>query len=95
MLWNTVGTHYEMKGIDGNTMGFFWEFGGNTKIPKNKNCLKFNFEIILMNKSEPVPALNLKPEVFISVGLVRPKTVGQKILIWPQNQRVLSFENIP
>jgi hypothetical protein len=37
----------------------------------------------------------LKPEVFISVGLVRPKTVGQKILIWPQNQRVLSFENIP
>ncbi len=55
MLCNTLGTHYEIKGIDGNTIGFFWEFGGNTKIPKNENCLKFNFEIILMNKAEPVP----------------------------------------
>ncbi len=81
MLWNTLGTHYKIKGIDGNTFGFFWEFGGNAKIPKNENCLKFNFEIILTNKPEPVPTLKLKPEVLISVGPVRPKTVGQKNLI--------------
>jgi hypothetical protein len=36
-------------------MGFFREFGGNTKIPKNENCLKDKFVIILMNKAEPVP----------------------------------------
>jgi hypothetical protein len=71
MLWSSLGTHYEIKGIDGNTMGFFWEIGGHTKISKNENCLKFNFEIILMNK----------PELLISVGVVRPKTVGQKISI--------------
>jgi hypothetical protein len=38
MLLNTVGTHYEIKGIDGNTTGFFSEFGGNAKILKNENC---------------------------------------------------------
>jgi hypothetical protein len=48
-LWNSVGTHYEIKGIDGNTTAFFWEFGVNAKIPKNENCLKFNFQIIRMN----------------------------------------------
>jgi hypothetical protein len=56
MLYNTLGTHYEIKGIVGNTMGFFREFGGKAKIPKNENCLKFIFVIILMNKPEPVPA---------------------------------------
>jgi len=55
MLWNIVGTHYEIKGIDGNTKGFFWELGGNAKILKNENCLKFNFEIIFMNKAKLLP----------------------------------------
>ncbi len=55
MLWNIVGTHYEIKGIDGNTKGFFWELGGNAKILKNEKCLKFNFEIIFMNKAKLLP----------------------------------------
>jgi hypothetical protein len=36
MLRNILGTHWEIKGIDGNTMGFFCELGENTKIRKKK-----------------------------------------------------------
>jgi hypothetical protein len=31
MLRNTLGTHWEIKGIDGNTVGFFCKLGENTK----------------------------------------------------------------
>ncbi len=33
MLYNRLGTQNEIKGVDGNTMGFFWEFGGKAKLP--------------------------------------------------------------
>jgi hypothetical protein len=45
----------KLRELMGTLWVSFWEFGGNTKIPKNVNCLKFNFEIILMIKAEPVP----------------------------------------
>jgi hypothetical protein len=76
MLGNILETHWEAKKLDGNTM--VGAVFGTLKIKKTYNQLEINFGIIFENKLRVDLSLNLKPKVLIKVGLVRPRTVGQK-----------------
>jgi hypothetical protein len=69
-IWKIKTTRWEYHGGSN-----FW----NIKNKKTYNRLEINFEIIFENKSRFGLILNLKPKVIIKVGLVRPKTIGQKI----------------